>query len=59
MTQNLKEADEKFCKAITLLVEARKLIVKETPWLTDEIDEFDTIICELEDCEIAKACNFG
>ena len=56
---NLKEADEKFCKAITLLVEVKQLIGKEKPWLQDELVEFDSIISELENCELSKECNFG
>lgn len=53
-----KEADEKFCQAVTLLVEVKELI-GNNPSLHDELAEFSTIISELEDCELAKECNFG
>lgn len=59
MTEKLNVADEKFCQAITLLSEVSEIISKEFGYFGDEIIEFNGLVNELTDCELAKCCKFG
>jgi hypothetical protein len=59
MTEKINVADEKFCQAITLLSEVHSIVANEFGYSCDGVKEFNDIINELTDCELAKSCKFG